>query len=64
MHYMVSSNAAVRSEFIWHSIIKTDHSRVSASQDFWFDFKKEWIFLLCPLSFILVVFVSNKDYPS
>ena len=41
--------------------IKTDNSRVSDTNDFWFDFKKEWIFLLCPLLFLIVLFVSKQE---
>ena len=41
---------------IFEQKIKTENSR--ESNDFWFDFKKEWFFLLCPLSFIIVIFVS------
>ena len=38
--------------------IQTEYSNPSASEEFWFDFKKEWIFLLCPFSFIWLLCVS------
>ena len=46
-----------------YSAIQTEYSNPSASEEFWFDFKKEWIFLLCPLSFILLLCVSLIPIP-